>query len=403
MTRRTKGEGTIRRRSDGRWEGRFVNCLGETKSIYGQSKSDVTRKLQEITYTSNTNVFRDIRGDIKLDIWFRHYLEVKKRMIKDRSLYQIQCAYKNHIGPVLGDIVVCKISPNDIINLINVLEKKELNPISRKNVLTHAKTMFSFAAEEGVLAKSPFLYIKNDKASGKSRRNLTPLEIEHILEISKSYDYVMYIMLITMLQSGVRVGELCALRWNDFDENFTCVRIDESLTDAKFETTTKTECSERIIPLTLFLQREYKELYDFKQPSQNDYVFLNRVGRPFKSYNVDQKFRHLRKCVMEVYPNDDLSNVTPHYFRHTFTTNGINSGVSIKNMQTLLGHASPKTLMETYLHVGYEEKMKSINLIEKRSEYLIRDDSTSQKSDIEQLKNKWQVIKRYKSNNKTAV
>lgn len=45
MSRRSKGEGTIRKRSDGRWKGRYVNCLGETKSVYGQSKADVKRKL----------------------------------------------------------------------------------------------------------------------------------------------------------------------------------------------------------------------------------------------------------------------------------------------------------------------------------------------------------------------
>lgn len=124
MSRRAKGEGTIRKRNDGRWEGRYVNCIGETKSVYGQNKTDVKRKIHEITYCADSNVFREIRGDIELDIWFEHYIAVKKRMIKDRSLYQIELAYKNHISPVLGDILICKISPNDIINLITILEQK---------------------------------------------------------------------------------------------------------------------------------------------------------------------------------------------------------------------------------------------------------------------------------------
>ena len=148
MSRRTKGEGTIRRRSDGRWEGRFVNCIGETKSIYGQSKADVKRKLQEITYLNDSNTFRDIRGDIELDIWFEHYIEIKKRMIKARSLNQIIIAYKSHIGPVLGELIMCRISPNDVINLLNVLESKNLSSSSVNNVLTHARAMFRFAVDE---------------------------------------------------------------------------------------------------------------------------------------------------------------------------------------------------------------------------------------------------------------
>ena len=78
-------------------------------------------------------------------------------MIKARSLNQIKLAYRTHIGPVLGDILMCKISPNDIANLISILETKSLSPVSIDNVLKHARAMFRFAAEEGVIARSPFL------------------------------------------------------------------------------------------------------------------------------------------------------------------------------------------------------------------------------------------------------
>lgn len=90
-------------------------------------------------------------------------------------------------------------------------------------------------------------------------------------------------MICTMLYTGIRPGELCAIRWNDFNNDFSCLKIDESLTDEKFENTTKTESGERIIPLMTFLQREYAELYQYKKPSSiEDYVFINRRGRPFK-------------------------------------------------------------------------------------------------------------------------
>ena len=98
-----------------------------------------------------------------------------------------------------------------------------------------------------------------------------------------------------MLFAGIRPGELCAIRWNDFDQTFSSLRIDESLTDAMFESSTKTESSERIIPLTSFLQKQYSEMYEFKNPQFDDYVFINRCGRPYKTNNVDKKFRYIRK------------------------------------------------------------------------------------------------------------
>lgn len=392
MSRRTKGEGTIRRRSDGRWEGRFVNCIGETKSIYGQSKSDVKRKLQEITYLNDSNTFKDIRGDIELDIWFEHYIEIKKRMIKARSLNQIIIAYKSHIGPVLGKLIMCRISPNDVINLLNVLESKNLSSSSVNNVLTHARAMFRFAVDEGVIAKSPFLYIKQEQYTRKTRRNLTSEEIQHILEVSKSLDYSMYLMITTMLCTGIRAGELCGIRWNDFSDDFSCLRIDESITDHKFENTTKTASSERIIPLMTVLQNEYKDLFAYKSPNPDDYVFINRIGTPFRTENVDKKFRYIRKCVMDIYPDDNISDITPHCLRHTFTTNGISSGVSIKNMQLLLGHADTKTLLSTYMHVSYEDKKSSISIIENNSNVIPKSIPNCNKNNS----NKWGTVTRYK-------
>ncbi len=63
-----RGEGTIRKRSDGRWKGRYVNCIGETKSIYGKNKNEVRNKLKNVIYDYNTNAInhQEIRGDITL-------------------------------------------------------------------------------------------------------------------------------------------------------------------------------------------------------------------------------------------------------------------------------------------------------------------------------------------------
>ena len=394
MSRRSKGEGTIRKRSDGRWEGRFVNCIGETKYLYGQSKSDVKRKLQEITYVNDTDTFKEIRGDIELDIWFEHYVEVKKRMIKARSLNQTIIAYKAHISPVLGKLIMCQISTNDIVNLMNVLEKKNISESHISNILTHAHTMFNFAVQEGVIAKSPFLYIKHHQRVKKTRRNITSEELSHILEVAKSLDYSMYLMLITMLCTGIRAGELCGIRWNDFDKNFVSLRIDEAIPDHKFENTTKTCNSDRVIPLMKVLQDEYKELYTYKQPKEDDFVFINRIGTPFRTENVDHKFRYIRKCVMDIYPEDNISDITPHCLRHTFTTNGITAGVPIKNMQLLLGHADTRTLLSTYMHVSYEDKKTSIDIIENNSITTLLENKKS--SSETKLNEKWGMVKRYK-------
>lgn len=155
----------------------------------------------------------------------------------------------------------------------------------------------------------------------------------------------------------------------------------------------KTISSIRTIPLIAFLQNEYKELFQYKAPQFDEHVFMNRCKRPYKTDNIDQKFRHLKKCISEIYPNDDFSDITPHCLRHTFATAGINSGVPIKSMQALLGHANTRTLMDTYMHIEQNDQKVSINMIEEHSVIKLH---TVELSDDETQFKKWSNVKRFK-------
>ena len=401
MSKRTKGEGTIRKRSDGIWEGRYVNCIGETKYIYGKNKNEVRNKQKNVIYDYHTNAInhQEIRGDITLNLWFKHYIKIKQQMIKSQSINQIVLAFKNHISPIIGEILMCEINANDIINLINSLDTKDISEASKVTVLRHTKAMFKFATEEGVIKKSPFLYVKiNDTGSTKCRRILTNTEIEHLFTIARTTDYQFYLMICTLLFTGIRVGELWGLKWNDFNEDFSSIRIDESLTNKKFENTTKTRYSMRVVPLTEFLKYEYIEFYRYKnQPNINEYAYLNRRGTPFETQHIDSKFRYLKTCVSQYYPDDDFSNITPHCLRHTFTTQGLKAGVSIKEIQELLGHASATTTLQIYTHVDYVdyiEKQRSISLIESYTNAPIKREADS---NDKQLKEKWFNTTRYGS------
>ena len=95
------------------------------------------------------------------------------------------------------------------------------------------------------------------------------------------------------------------------------------------------------------------------------------------------------------YPDDDFTDITPHYLRHTFATVGVNAGVPLKSMQALLGHADTKTLLDTYMHICYEDKRSSIKMIENNTSVKSLpavDDTLSEK----ELNNKWSNVKRFK-------
>lgn len=100
----------------------------------------------------------------------------------------------------------------------------------------------------------------------------------------------------------------------------------------------------------------------------------------------------------DIYPEDNFEDITPHCLRHTFATAGLNSGVSIKSMQSLLGHANSRTLMDTYMHIGYEDKQTSIQMIENTSIGIEAPQSEQSENNNNDriLHNKWSNVKRYK-------
>ena len=365
MKKRTKGEGTIRKRSDGRWEGRYIDSTGQNRSIYDKSKQKLREHLNDLSYLRNTTQFDNVGGDVALNIYFEHYIEVKRFSIKERSISQITLIYEKHIKPIVGKKIINSLNVNDIISVKRSLQCKNLSEVTQNNIITHFRAMLNFAAKEGILKQNPFLYVHNEKPQPKKiKRDLTDAEIGYILREAKASnrkgDHI-YIMLCTLVYTGMRVGELCGLRWNDIDKYFQYVTIDESRTDNKFENTTKTRSSQRVLPLNDFLSKLYRELYaEISPKNTNDYIFITRINTPYHSSLISLRLTYIENQIKEKY-NIDLTYISPHYFRHTFATRGIDNGVSIKDMQELLGHADTRTLMDVYMHTN--SKKSKIQLI----------------------------------------
>lgn len=93
MKRRKKGDGSLRLRKNGDWEGRYVDSLGKRKSVYGKTKKEVKNKLDKLTYTKSITKMNTLGGDVTMDAWFEHYVEAKELFIKEQSVDQIKLAY----------------------------------------------------------------------------------------------------------------------------------------------------------------------------------------------------------------------------------------------------------------------------------------------------------------------
>ena len=364
MERRIKGTGSIRKRKNGQWEGRYTDSSGKRNSIYGKSKVEVKEKIEELVYVHNTTQFDNIGGDIQFKIWFEHYIAMKAYTVKPQTIYQIKMAYYKHIDPFIGKKKICCINYNDTLQIMNNMKNNGLSASSINNVYSHMSSMFNFALQESLIKRNPMLMIRKERTPLKKRRALTDEELNIILQYTRIRDYQFFLLISTMLYTGMRPGEVCGIKWESFDAEFRFVEITESLSKKNYDKDTKNEFSKRVIPLNNFLSKEFKKKYEAigKFGHSDDYVFLNRYGKPYYANIAAIRFKVYRTEIEEKY-QIDLCGISLHYLRHTFVTKGILSGIDIVTMKDLLGHSNEKMLLNVYAHTNQALKEKSIKAI----------------------------------------
>lgn len=167
--------------------------------------------------------------------------------------------------------------------------------------------------------------------------------------------------ILLCLYTGIRIGELCALKWSDFDITDKCIRI--SKTAQRINTIGKTQLiisspktisSKRVIPIADSI---FKEVVFFKNASEHDVYITNQCkNTPLDPRTMQYRYKNVLNKATVDYKNF-------HTLRHTFATRCLNAGMDIKTLSEILGHASIKTTLECYCHISLEHKKEQINLL----------------------------------------
>ena len=162
------------------------------------------------------------------------------------------------------------------------------------------------------------------------------------------------------LQTGMRVGELTGLKWENVDYDKKVIHVVSQLTresvkkgERRFvESTPKTSNGIRDIPLTDEAVRILSE-----QPKNSKYIFVNQKNNPYTAHYLDEILRGITGAA-------GLPRVSMHSLRHTFATRCAESGMQPKILQTILGHADIQTTLRIYVHATNEQKKKEMNTFE---------------------------------------
>lgn len=364
---RGQGEGSIRQRKDGTWEARYslgVDADGKRirKSIYGQSRSEVAKKLNQVLNQVHTNTFIEpskITVKEWIYIWLKDY---KKASVSATTYNSYKRQLELYIIPHLGHICLKDLRPEQVQATFN-----KMKDLSDRNI-KYTRTVFNMAMKRAKINKliydNPCEYI--DLPKGKPPQKKKVFTEKEQIKFLNAIDGHMYeVAFLVLISTGMRVGELLGLTWDNIDFEEYTITIDKALSRAKGElfTEPKTDTSYRVIPVLPVIMdriRKHKveqnkiKLQVGKDYNPHNLVFTNSFGAPVA-------FRTFSRSLERVLKDNDLPILSPHELRHTFATRGLEAGMDMKELQELLGHSSMKLTSDLYTHVLIKQKRKAID------------------------------------------
>lgn len=366
-----KGE-NIYKRKDGRWEGRYIKSRTQTGKatygyVYAKTYRDVKAKLACKVSLKN-EIIAEISPEMEMELFEAiaiEWIESIKTQVKESTSNKYWNLLNSYILPNFGNKCLFEITYGYVCEQCNQLLKtggKKGDGLSTKTVsdiLSLIRNILQFAVQKGrtVVYDARSIQIKHQI---KEMRVLSRSEQEKLCQYLYSDLNSYNIGILLCLFTGLRVGEVCALRWEDisFSEKTlhvhqTLQRIqDRSNTGSKTRiviTTPKSACSIRTIPIPddlieLLISHKSSPLGFFLTNSEQEYLEPRTMENHFK--------KALQKSSVEP--------ANYHSLRHTFATRCIELGFDVKSLSEILGHASVNITMNRYVHPSMELKKENM-------------------------------------------
>lgn len=367
-----KGE-NIYKRKDGRWEGRYIRLYDENGKakygyVYGKNYSDVKQRLLEKKAYSGSQA--DMASKCSalysevLDAW----LQSTRINIKESTYARYSHLIDTHIRSQLGKYQISKISTQliegFIENLLSCGRVDNNGGLSAKTVtdiLTIVKSTIDYARYNNLVVSCNLSKL-TIKKKDKEMRVLCQSEQDALIRVLIADMDLYKFGVLLSLYTGIRIGELCALQWEDLSitnstlkVRKTMQRIQETNIGASSKTKIiitepKSDCSIRDIPLPSFLVEIARQFRDHPK----SYILSGEQGKYIEPRTMQNRFKTYVK-------KSGISDANFHSLRHTFATRCVEVGFELKSLSEVLGHSNVNITLNRYVHSSFELKYSNMN------------------------------------------
>ncbi len=337
---------------------------------YGYHEALALEKHLRNLYAADGN-----RGDIPLRDYFEEYLRQRKADVRETTLEKLRSNMENHILPVLGDVPLSELTPQLIAQWKTAVAEKGLGGSYSRRIYSSLNALLNYAVRMGLIHENPMNKVGNFrevnfKAPEEQLHYYTPEQFLRYAEaanqsVKSYYDRSIYMFMMIAYYTGMRKGEIHALRWEDIDGNV--IRVHRSITQkvkgkTTVETPPKNRCSIRTLQIPaplLQLLKEYRALQ-----------WLQYRGRWSPKYRVILGERCVSDTALANHniawaKAAGLDPIRIHDFRHSHASLLANEGINIQEIARRLGHSNVQITWRTYSHLYPREEERAVTVLNK--------------------------------------
>jgi len=363
--------GHIRRRTSGSWEIRYSlgtdAATGKRRVVTATVKGNrraAEKELRRLLRTLDTGEHVDPTR-MTLRKWLAEWLAAVKQEVSPKSYERYAEIVGNYLAPELGALPICKVTPADIQSVYSrwAIQGRHdgkpggLSARTRRQMHSILKSALSRAVEQQLIARNPTDVFKKKRLPKIERREMATLTSEQSARFLAAIRHTRaYWPSLVALSTGMRRGEILALRWKNIDLERGKVAVVESLEQTKAGLRFKAPKTEKTRAITLprFALEELRRLkrdqaeallrLGVRQTGET-LAFARADGEPLQPRSLTHEFARL------VGRMPDLPRVRFHDLRHSHATQLLSEGVHPKVAQERLGHSTISTTLDLYSHV----------------------------------------------------
>lgn len=357
-----RGE-NIYKRKDGRWEGRYIrgrspSGRAEYGYVYAGSYRECRAKRQKCLDACREAPVA--ASSLTLNQAAERFLADKQDDLKRSTLARYTYVLKHYILPVFGAVLLSQLTANQISEFLRRLQKNSLSGKSARDVGVLLKSILRYSAKK-LDCPSPGMTVELPAYRRKQIDIFYPDEIQRLAQMIMDEPMTTGIGILLTLNTGLRLGELCALQYKDIDLRNGVVHVRKTVQRIRSGDRTslmvlppKSDSARRTIPLPGDMAALLQKLVQ-SHPNGENYLLTGK-NVPMEPRTMQYQYRALLKAAGIPYRNF-------HTLRHTYASRCVERGIDVKSLSEMLGHADVRTTLQVYVHSSLEHKMRVIQSI----------------------------------------